>query len=147
MRFGVAPAMSAKPDTTFWGSEPANAPKDIKKACGMYHDHRLHLAATNELQDAINQHSTHSKQPKARMVFNHIRGAKHNDLHKFQTQQVHGEPPEKVNVYSDGSCTDPKSHHYGLLGFGVWWPGRNLQAQPLTADEKELSTKQQCTAK
>ena len=129
LRFGVAPAMSAKPDTTFWGSKPCNATREIQKACGMLPDHRLHLAASNELQEAIDKHSVHSRQPKARNAFNHIRGAQHGNSHIFRTSLVEGLPPEKVSVYSDGSYRDPKSHYLGLLGLGVWWPDRCLKNQ------------------
>ena len=44
---------------------------------------------------------------------------------------------EKPDALSDGSASHPKLPHYGLATAAVWWPGRSLQAMPLTQLERE----------
>jgi hypothetical protein len=55
-------------------------------------------------------------------------------------------PPEKVNVYSDGSLKNPHSQMWALGGLGIWWPGRQLEEKPLSWAEKEFSHPCVCPA-
>ena len=34
------------------------------------------------------------------------------------------QPPEKKNVYTDGSLKNPASQRLAVAGLGAWWPGR-----------------------
>ena len=47
-------------------------------------------------------------------------------------------PPEEPNTYSDGSVHNPRSTAWQIGGVGIWWPGRKLEAQPLTEDEAKF---------
>ena len=42
-------------------------------------------------------------------------------------------PPALPNVYTDGSFKNPRYPTYGAAGVGVWWPGRVLEATPLSS--------------
>ena len=37
-----------------------------------------------------------------------------------------GSPPEKPNVFPDGSVKNPKEAVWRIGGAGAWWPERNL---------------------
>ena len=47
--------------------------------------------------------------------------------------------PESINVYSDGSWLFPLRQFLGLGGAAVVWPRRDLQTQPLSQAEIELT--------
>ena len=58
------------------------------------------------------------------------------------------EPPEEINVFSDGSWLCPTKRFLSLGGAGVWWPGRSIKEDynkdtlkyiPLTHDEYEMA--------
>ena len=48
---------------------------------------------------------------------------------------VEGKPPDKPNVYSDGSVKNPKSTHWQIGGVGVWWPDRRITTELLEQNE------------
>eukprot|EP00973_Karenia_brevis_P064902 9014037-Karenia_brevis.AAC.1 len=47
--------------------------------------------------------------------------------------------PELPNVYTDGSLNHPTLPTYALATAGIWHPGRQSEALPLTTLEKELA--------
>lgn len=49
------------------------------------------------------------------------------------------EAPEEINVYTDGSMTNPKIRFYGLLGYGAFWPRRSESTQDIDNDEMVLA--------
>ena len=56
------------------------------------------------------------------------------------------EPPEEINVYSDGSLINTRTNSFKLAGAGVWWPNRKHSGicvrtsdQPLSEAELDLA--------
>ena len=45
------------------------------------------------------------------------------------------EPPEEINVYSDGSLINTRTNSFKLAGAGVWWPKRKNGEMPLSEAE------------
>lgn len=131
LRFGVAPAMSANPATSYWGSKPAHISRTEQKIVGCHTEHHLHATAHAEIEEQIIALKSQRTQPNARMVFNGIRNANPSAPHSPTNSLIFDSAPKSPNVYSDGSFTDPRSHHFGLMGFGVWWPQRDLTSAPL----------------
>ena len=44
-------------------------------------------------------------------------------------------PPDKPNVYTDGSLHNPTSRHWQVGGMGIFWPGRSLEQEPIEESE------------
>ena len=43
--------------------------------------------------------------------------------------------PIEINAYTDGALKQPQDQYWGLLGFGIWWKGRDLDKNAPTVQE------------
>jgi len=102
------------------------------------HHNPMHAQARNVLKDA--QHQWH--QAHARQI---VQACKHPDWQEdFPMPDTCAEmaPPEP-NVYTDGSLKNPTIQQWSLGGVGIWWPERDLAANPLSEAEAAFTRHRQ----
>ena len=61
---------------------------------------------------------------------------------KFEIPKVNRctkEPPEEINVYSDGSLINTRTNSFKLAGAGVWWPNRKSGEIPLSEAARDMA--------
>ncbi len=133
LRLGLPTAMPADESELFWRPHDANHNEHLR-AQGALFKGKLPPIARNPL---------------------HKRQAHHYDLNarQFMAALRHGEsdfdiqlptrctelPPPDPNVYTDGSLKHPRFQEWSLGGFGIWWPNRNLDHQPLNDTEEKFA--------
>ncbi len=59
-------------------------------------------------------------------------------------EPCHEVAPDKIGVYTDGSMKNTRCSSFSLSGAGVFWPGRDITKDHLTALEYELGYQRQC---
>ena len=100
-----------------------------------------------EAKDGVLKHfaSMHNVDPdssNARMLFTTIKGS-NGPAHMPVPFRCTRPAPQDINVYTDGSVTEPTHAEYALAGAGIWWPVRNLTTSPLHPNELQ-STEHIC---
>ena len=94
------------------------------------------------MEDLLRQTGWEPKEMNARQAFQAIKGGcEAGEIAKPNPCEM--QAPEQINVFSDGSLTCSRSPCWGLLGAGVWWPGRNLQDTPLSKMEWDAAKEEQ----
>ena len=56
-----------------------------------------------------------------------------------KVRKCHNEPPDEINVYSDGSLINTRTNSFKLAGAGVWWPNRKDSGICVRNNEPPLS--------
>ena len=143
LRHGLVMGMHGRIDATFWGakySEVAEAPLSFLPLLGLgstSFERNVADARQILLEDALVDRKVGLPYPMARQNF---RLAKANSAPPQFTMPAAcaQNPPERPNVYSDGSWLFPLEQFLGLGGAGTFWPARTLEGQPPSTAEMEL---------
>ncbi len=137
MQIGIPHAIGASDSEWLWDLPNGlqNTTTLSRKLC---HTSRITTSARDLITDMRNKHPGIN----ARQVV----AAYRHDTRKLQLpdpEYCPHHPPEKPNVYSDGSLKHPRVAYWSLGGFGVWWPHRKLQDTPLTDGEDHIANTHQ----
>ena len=149
IKCGIAPAMKAYPNKTYWGTNvDEDEEEDIKKLLGI--DHSLdklgpNADVTDEREQAIQiiQQGTavglNARQIMLTFKEANGSGTDPSDFPSFSDidQNMAGHAPDyKADIFGDGSLTSPTVWWAALGGYGYWIPDWNLHGQRL-ADRME----------
>ena len=134
IKHGVAPAMKANPDGTFWGG---TLPEDYKlkknkTLCGHIEKWRLpHVVKMYAMR--------YDKTVAAREVIQAFtRNVDNEKLPLPDARPDDEEMPQEPNVYTNGSLKNGKVVNCQIGGFGVWWPGRRGDVVPRSKNETKF---------
>ena len=149
LQIGLAPAMGASHQDTFWGApQPENAALDTMWKLGRCNPHELD--SSHQALALINHcwvdETCHTKHPpmhihhhvlSARQLFARASGHIHEDFELPPINTIEGAAPDEPNVYADGSASLPNTLQWSTAVIGIFYPERN---QPYTQIEDDLMT-------
>jgi hypothetical protein len=155
---GIPPALSAEGQGAWWDSfnedrgtpsRPLLLEQEDQEHQRRERAHQLRgNSAANKLFGKVHpatqaffrlkERTPREKQMNARQLVRHLRGT-YPLINWKMPHPCTDRPPEKVNVYSDGSLKNPHCQMWALGGLGVWWPGRRVEEMPLSWAEKEFA--------
>ena len=120
LRRGIAPALSAQHQCTYWGLDiskiDVDVPVNVAKLLGVF-SHDLPQKCRDELDKAF------CRGLNTRQIVAEMRGAFASGVDPEFPEEVEGCPPDDINAYSDGGLKSPGDHKWALGGVGIWWPG------------------------
>jgi hypothetical protein len=134
--------------TTYWGKKESDIKTQDPQArvkMGLPKDKKEWVrkdCQNEEAESLYKSKGIRSEHLNARQVFSKVRG-------KIPTQELkkpnpcNEQPPEEINVFSDGSFRNPRKQAWSLSAAGVWWPGRRMDEEDLTEAEDELAMQEQ----
>ncbi len=131
-------------DSTFWGTKfcevLAENPENLEKIglSDEQHKRNIQQAKDQEAEQVYVTKHVDVEDCNARQAFQRIKGG---DI-KYEFAEVEHcmeVAPVNINVYTDGSYLHNRRVYFSLCGAGVWWPGRDLDEDPLTNAEYEMA--------
>jgi ribonuclease HI len=149
LQFGIPAPITKDLDKTYWGAtfdDIKNQNFDFTVLCGIAGNtkERRRMGnknATAELSFKDKDIDTTGRNP--RQIFQQLKGNSMKAEEFTKISWCEAEPPDDINVYSDGSFKNPRRPIYSLAGAGIWWPNRKLENDPLSRSETEMSLERQ----
>ena len=135
---GLPPALAADFDMAFWGGSLQNFEEALQQIVGK--PAKANHASRDTRQLVQELHGTNPLL-NARQIIQELRGG-HVILDMAPIDKCEEAPPDKPNVYNDGSLKNPRNWYWGMGGYGVVWPARDLQIHPLTANEMDFAIRE-----
>ena len=135
---GLPPALAADFDMAFWGGSLQNFEATLQQIVGK--PAKANHASRDTRQLVQELHGTNPLL-NARQIIQELRGG-HVILDMAPIDKCEEAPPDKPNVYNDGSLKNPRNWYWGMGGYGVVWPARDLQIHPLTANEMDFAIRE-----
>ena len=138
LRLGVPSAMGADESEYFWTPTGDEDRQELFKCGGLFAGHMRPAG-----RDALAKRVGEQYRMNARQLMAAIR---HSDepVTMEPPSRCTARPPATPNVYTDGSFKNPQHQKWALGGFGLWWPGRDMQQHPPSNNEHRFTnTKQQ----
>ena len=115
---GLPPALQCTEAAAYWGQKVETNCGEMQKMLGQLDpgpqqpDQRQHWHAAQANGLNIRQYMDQAKQAQQEM---HM---------PPKPSRVEQEPPENINVYSDGAVKIPSCQQLAIGGFGIWWPNQ-----------------------
>ena len=138
---GIPTTISCELCGDYWGNKHGHeADNDTKQLIGQGrgHRHKVQEAKQEELMQCFKDEDVDITNKNARQAFNALRTLP-SIISMIMPNICHTNAPEEPNVYSDGSWLQPMYKYLGYGGAGVWWPGRDLDQDPISDAERELA--------
>ena len=147
---GIAPAMTADFEATFWGQRmPTTLDKQAEAEIGINRHINIVKATTQALLASYKSQLTDIWQSdlikrtagklNARQFFQHLMTTRYSmDKEHHDTEEHNDSAPDEPNVFADGSYKNPKARYYGLLGYGVYWAHRCEESAPVEQHERDI---------
>ena len=134
VKCGIAPAMKANIQGLFWGQEGEDFLKaGQERMCGHARKAKAHGEIMGIVEDLKVEEECTARDMMQRLT------EQGTGSESMRTPvKIDKKPPEKQNVYSDGSAHTPRSLHWQIKGIGLYWPGRKYADEPPTQGRGSL---------